>query len=755
MTTETRTIYQTDREVKEEFENLRRGLLPAFLPLMLALSWGWFGLALVRRDMPGAAEVAVILSLVTTYGVVTQREERYFLACLMLLGDMLMTTALLAYQFTPAQAIPWGGMVILVTTALLGARYGFGSVLAAWVSVLGAGAVRNGFFNLDPQSWLGLLFYLGIFFTGWISVRPLRTIATWALNGWKYANDSLVAIQRHRGELYRTMRALELANYRIERMNHDLILARREAEEAQNSKARLAASVSHELRGPLNLILGFSRLIALSPESYPDPLPGSYRTDINTIYRNCQHLVGLVNDVLDLSRVEVQRLPVLKERIDIEEDVVLNVVEIIRPLAERKQLDLRTELAGGLPWLHADPVRLRQVLLNLLSNSVRLTEHGSVTVHTALEENRVVVSVSDTGPGIPAEQLEKLFKEFTSIRPNEAHAGMNSGLGLAISRHLVELHGGAIWAESKVGEGTQIHFNIPLPGQGPVLIGEVQTDDRMDAGLAPLCLVLHDDLAIVQLLARQMEGYRVVGMPVASGFLQLVDQLRPSLILTEPSNGRRIRVELDQAGFDIPLVTCGLPEFSREFGKGVLGYFSKPVQHDLVAAVMRQVEKESGTSILLVDDEPDAVRLMERFLTSLPYRYQIQKAYSGEQALEMMAAGPPDVVFMDMVMTGIDGKETLRRMRADPFLERVPVVFITARDRSEGVVKVKTPLSFSVHEPLDMGVGARLISQLIALVPPRYPNEEVNDPPLGSEPPVRLVSAEPHPRPSKARDPGG
>lgn len=437
MTSVTQTIYQTDDEVQEEFEALRRGLLPAFIPLMMALSWGWFILALFRRDPPGFAEAAVLLSLGALYGVVTLRERHYLLACLLMMSQMTVTLAMLAYAFNSAEALRWGGMVIITMTALLGSRYGLASTVLVWLAVLGSGALRGGMFSVSDQDRLGLLMYVGIYASSWLAVRPLRTIAAWALKGWKYANDSLTATQRHRGELYRTMRALELANYRIARMNHDLIQARRDAEEAQNSKTRLVATVSHELRGPLNLILGFSRLIALSPESYPEVLPAAYRADVNTIYRNCQHLVGLVNDVLDLSQVEAQRLPVLKERVNIEEDVILNVIEIIRPLTQRKQLELRTELAGGLPWLHADPVRLRQVLLNLLSNAVRLTESGSVTVRSTLEENRVVVCVADTGPGIPAEQMGKLFKEFTPLNPSEPRTGMGSGLGLAISRHLV------------------------------------------------------------------------------------------------------------------------------------------------------------------------------------------------------------------------------------------------------------------------------------------------------------------------------
>ncbi len=163
------------------------------------------------------------------------------------------------------------------------------------------------------------------------------------------------------------VRALEEATYRIERMNNELIVARREAEEARALKARFVATVSHELRGPMNLILGFSRLMALSPKSYEQPLPRCYRADIHTIYRNCQHVLALVDDILDLSQIEAQRLPLVRDRVDLEDDVVRKAVGIVESLMERKGLTLRLELAGNLPWVLADQVRLRQALLNLLS----------------------------------------------------------------------------------------------------------------------------------------------------------------------------------------------------------------------------------------------------------------------------------------------------------------------------------------------------------------------------------------------------
>ena len=320
--------------------------------------------------------------------------------------------------------------------------------------------------------------------------------------------------------------------------------------------------------------------------------------------------------------------------------------------------------------------------------------------------------------------MSSLFREFTPLNLAASRAGSGSGLGLSISKHLVELHGGAIWAESSLGKGTTIHFSIPLPGTGPLLLTENTGEKFPLQEDVPLILVVHDDLTAIQLLARQMENYRVASLSNEQGLIAAVDTLHPNVIISTPLNARQIRVMLDSAALDIPLIACGLPQLGQEFERGVMGYFSKPVEHEMLASVMRQVEKDSGTTILIVDDDPDAVRLMERFLTSLPYAYHILKVYDGSQALETMQTTIPDVVFMDMVMPELDGRETLHRMRQDPRLEHVPVVFVTARDRGEGGMKIQTPISFSVAQPIDLAVGARMIHQLIGLINPRYLKDE-------------------------------
>jgi len=243
--------------------------------------------------------------------------------------------------------------------------------------------------------------------------------------------------------------------------------------------------VSHELRGPLNLILGFSRLMALSPERYGEPLPGAYRADVATIYRNSRHLSDLIDDILDLSQIEAERLPLAKERVDLEEEVVKEAAEFVHPLAERKGLTLTLRLAGTLPAVMVDRVRLRQVVLNLLTNAVRFSEKGEITLRTERQRERVLVSVQDSGPGIDADQLPRLFQEFSQAQPAERREVRGSGLGLAISKQLVELHGGEIWVQSTRGVGSTFSFTVPLSEADAYIGRTVHTGPRQPSRVSP------------------------------------------------------------------------------------------------------------------------------------------------------------------------------------------------------------------------------------------------------------------------------
>lgn len=720
-----RLAVEADFDFQQEFDDLRRSILPGFVALLLGMAWGAFLYAVIRGKRPGFDDLVLISSFLISYSAYALRERHYTSACwILLLGATFIVMLSPGGRPLSIQA-PLAMLLLIAANALLGARHAILVAALMWTCSTLAPAWQGGMMRLSGDHLLALVFYALTIVTTWLAARPLKTAIEWAFTGWRRAREALDEVQQRRGELYRALRALEEATYRIERINNELLIAQREAETAKALKARFAATVSHELRGPLNLILGFSKLMALSPESYAEPLPQGYRGDVDAIYRNAQHVVALVDDILDLSQIEAQRLPLVKDRIDLGSDVIERVIRIVQPLAERKGLYLRRQVAEGLPWILADPVRLRQALLNLLTNAVRFTERGGITVRATLEDDHLLVSVADTGSGIAAEELPKLFQEFQGHQAAQ-EGDKSTGLGLAISKHLIELHGGRIGVQSTQGKGTTFYFTIPLWQEGPSPSVIVTEDARPHSTLSrDSCLVVHDDPMIVRLLGRYLEDYWVVGLPHDAELVHLLRSLHPRAILTTPEWCDRIRARLGQTPYDVPIISCAMPRMQEEIQlDGVLGYLVKPIMPEALMAIMRQVERDGDTNILVVDDDPDAVRLLERMLLAMPRPYHILKAYDGSQALEYMEKVVPDVVLIDLVMAGLGGRETIQHMRASPSLAQVPIIIVSARDWIEEGTSFRPPLVIYSKEGLDISRGTRCLQALLSVLSPHYPSEQ-------------------------------
>ena len=707
---------------RAELEELRQGLLPIFASIAAVAGWVWFGIVVYRVWDLGrnVTPTAVLLpACLLAYGL---RRKHYKVACWVLLLGTIAAFGLFTATHPFAGGEAYGVLAIIVANALLGAPEALIVAVLLWlaggtVQQDGAMYVQNPIGGID-----NLVLYLLVLGVAWLAARPQQTAVETALAGWTKAREAVREARERRGELFRVVRALDEATSRIEHMNTELVAKRQEADLARALKARFVATVSHELRGPLNLILGFSRLMALSPEEYPEPLPPSYHADVDAIYRNSQHLAALLDDILDLSQIEAERLPLVKDRVDLEEDVVRKVIEVVRPLAERKGLRLRQELAGNLPWILADQVRLRQALLNLLTNAIRLTETGEVVVSTTCRDDALQVSVRDTGPGIAAEDMPKLFREFHQTRRAATRESRGSGLGLSISKQLIELHSGTIWAESEVGRGTAFHFTVPLPGHRSLHAFAGGTREvSPPASRRQTCLVVHDEPSVVRLLARYLEGYRVLGLPSEEEVIGVIEETRPRAIITTRERGRRIAERLLQVPYDVPIITCGMPRMKdHSQWEGILSYLVKPFTAEMLAGVMKQVERNGETTVLLVDDDPDAVRLMESMLTRIPRPYRILRAFTGQQALERMQTDVPDVVLMDEIMPELTGRQTLERMRADERLRNVPVVIVSAYDWARLPIALHTPISVRRRDAIDVASAAKCLRGLLDELSPRY-----------------------------------
>src|SRR5258708_4734116 len=255
---------------------------------------------------------------------------------------------------------------------------------------------------------------IGLVIASWLSAHNLYTTLAWFGEAYASASRNEQIARDHEAELRRALKALDDMTYRLERANYTLTLERNEAEEAKRLKQQFAQTISHELRTPLNIIVAFTDMMAQSPEYYGAPLPPAYMRDLSIIHRNASHLQTLVNDVLDLARIEAAQMVVIPEETD---PVVLiqEAVQTVRSLVEMRDLTLNVSIQKHLPKIWIDTTRIRQVLFNLLNNAARFTEYGTITVQAEQQHDMIVFSVSDTGVGIAPDDMKKLFVEFHQL----------------------------------------------------------------------------------------------------------------------------------------------------------------------------------------------------------------------------------------------------------------------------------------------------------------------------------------------------
>ena len=530
----------------------------------------------------------------------------------------------------------------------------------------------------------------------WLTRRPLLEGLRWSWSG--YAENRRLLEQARDAQL-RTKQALgDLAdaNLQLARLNSLAQALRQAAEEARRAKEEFVTNVSHELRTPLNMIIGFSEMILDAPEAYGSAVPPALLADLAVIHRNSQHLSSLIDDVLDLSQIEVGQMALTRERAALHEIVEAAKVAV-RPLFEAKDLSLQIEIAEDLPLIYCDRTRVREVVLNLLSNAGRFTERGGVRVRAWHEGNNVVVSVVDTGPGIAEKDIERLFQPFQQLDTSVRRRFGGTGLGLSISRNFIELHGGRIWLESEMGSGSTFFFALPISPPTPAdsgarerLIPEWEYRQRTRASSAPIAVVrprlvvLEEGDSLQRLLRRYLDGVEIARAATLEQALEaLADVPAQALLVNRASTGESMESILAASGalpFGTPLLVSFVPGVSEAADAlGSSDYLVKPVSRDKLLEALDRWELPRRT-VLVVDDEPEALRLFWRMLASADRGYRVLTASNGCQALEILRAQHPDVVLLDLIMPDMDGFQFLAAKNADPALRDVPVVVISARD---------------------------------------------------------------------------
>ncbi len=480
--------------------------------------------------------------------------------------------------------------------------------------------------------------------------------------------------------------------------------ARDEAEAATKAKSQFLANMSHELRTPLNAIIGFSEVLvdtvkAAGQSSMLDPL--------QRIHGAGEHLLHLINQVLDLAKIESGKMELAAEPVAI---VLLaeDVITTIAPLVEKGRNEIVLRCDDEVGYFVGDPMRYREILLNLLGNACKFTEDGTITVAISLyrrsDRDWVRIAVSDTGIGMAPDQLSELFSEFVQIDDSVQKQYEGTGLGLAISQHLSQMMGGEITVDSELGVGSTFTLHLPLRTeqraaiQADKLPPEAQTEappapqGMAVAASSPTILVVDDDPASVELLVLMLErkGYHVVPVTNGADVVRLAKELRPQAILLdilmpEPDGWTVLNnLKADPDVADLPVVIISmLDEATRGISLGASDYLTKPISTDQVLGVLKRFsgasESPSKTpSILVVEDDVDSREILRVILNKAGCG--VLEAGNGIEALASLKEALPDLILLDLMMPEMDGFEFLAAIREHEAWHDIPVVIITARD---------------------------------------------------------------------------
>lgn len=487
----------------------------------------------------------------------------------------------------------------------------------------------------------------------------------------------------------------------IKETEKELIHSRIEAESANRAKSDFLATMSHELRTPLNSIIGFSDLILEGNTGELTPLQQRYLGNISV---SGKHLLSLINNVLDLSKIEAGKLDLHLEGFSADE-VFTEIEQLAVPLADKKEVIMNYSVDRNLKWIYADKIRFKQILYNLISNAIKFTpKNGRVDVTVEKADDVLKVSVKDTGIGISEDDMKKLFQPFTQIDSAANRRYEGTGLGLSLVKRFVELHNGKIMVESVEGAGTDFIFELPLR-EDSCRVRKTNMEEKSRTGIPAseiakkiaenftgeekLILVVEDDdksreLLEVTLLA---EGYQVKGANNGKEALELARKLKPFMIMLDimmsGMDGREVlrNLKSDDGTKDIPVIMLSmLDETENKIIWGAADSFIKPVSRKKLMSAIERIKNENEKrllKILVADDEPAAVEVITQILAGM--ELELFTAYGGKEAIRVAEREHPDLIILDLMMPEVSGFDVIKALRKKPSTSDIPIAISTAK----------------------------------------------------------------------------
>jgi signal transduction histidine kinase/CheY-like chemotaxis protein len=490
----------------------------------------------------------------------------------------------------------------------------------------------------------------------------------------------------------------------IAKRNEELDSKNKEIEKAYKVKSDFLSSMSHELRTPLNSIIGFSSVL-LGPSG--DPLTPDQRMALEKVLKNGKHLLQLINDILDISKLESGRMTLSVESEDVQ-TVLSNCILIVEPLIQSKRLVLTQDVQQGLPSLNTDIVKVRQILVNLLSNAAKFTEKGGISIKVSQQENGMVsFAVKDSGIGIAEKDYGRVFEEFQQVDTSNTRKYKGTGLGLPIARKLARMLGGDLVLSSVVGTGSTFTLTIPpkvpqqildaqmtpppaitkLPEPVPVKpVPSLPVPPPSAAGGVVQILSIDDDPDVIEILRQYLvpEGYSIVGALSGDEGIALAMSMKPALITLDimmpKKDGWQVLRELkaNPQTKDIPVIIHSIVD-NRPLAMslGAVDVMTKPTDPKRLLTLVQKFYQSGDKFILLVDDNLDFALACKDLLKKDGFTVKI--ATRGEEALKILGSSIPSMILLDLIMPGMDGFSVVRELQKSDSWKKIPVVVLTGK----------------------------------------------------------------------------
>ncbi len=680
-----------NRPIQQNLEQLRTDSYKIMSFVTGIIAWLWFSWYILPNKHNAAFGSNLWIPGAFILGVIIL--SRLFRKYQALAGDIffiggLLTTITLSLSFSKTPSLVLLYFVPILFASVLFSRMGLIIVAGLTSAILLSVSIL--FAELSISNIVVPLLTLGMSTSAvWVSTYNLQEALAWTLNGYQHARKNELLVRDQKSILEDTLERLDATIEQLQLSNAMLTEARNKAVEAQRLKQQFAQTISHELRTPLNLIVGFTETMIKSPEYYGNPLSPEYLRDLSVVYRNATHLQNLVNDVLDLARLEKASIMLVAEPLQVE-NVINDAANTVRGLVNKQGLNLVVDIESELPMISGDAVRLKQILLNLLNNAVRFTEEGQITLKAVAQENDVSICVEDTGTGIPYDRQNAIFEPFLQLENPMQRRRNGAGLGLAISKHLVELHGGNIYVRSQPGQGSKFYFNIPIyiPETLEVerlLKTEADSATQEEVSNRIPLLVVTKNSSAATLLSQTLGNYR----PIIVSDIHQITSVAQKMMLHQVvidtnsayfSEEQRERLMWSPELKDVRIIFCPLPnEDSLRQQFDADGFVVKPVSQQSIQDMLQQVDP-NYEQILIVDDNRDFVRLMDRLVSSSAQHVQIMHAFSGSQAIALTQEHQFDLVLMDINLPDIEGIQLVGDIRRLSPNDKLKIIIVSAYD---------------------------------------------------------------------------